>query len=103
MTDDPAPSTPTDKKPPLKERLKSLMAEYGNIAITIYLSIFALTLSGFFIAIKAGFEVDSGSEKTGTVVIAYAATKALQPIRILLTLALTPVIARFLRRKKTAA
>jgi hypothetical protein len=35
------------------------------------------------------------------VVIAYAATKALQPIRILVTLALTPLVARWTGRKKT--
>ena len=96
-------STNEDKKPSLKERLKTLMDRYGRLAFIIYFTIFFGTLGGFFIALKAGFEVDGGAEKTGTVVIAYAATKALQPLRILATLALTPMIDQILqRRKKTA-
>jgi hypothetical protein len=93
--------TPPSKKPPLKERLKELMETYGRLAFIIYFTIFFGTLAGFIIAIKAGFEVSSGSGQTGTVVIAYAATKALQPIRILVTLALTPLVARWTGRKKT--
>lgn len=92
-----------EKKPPLKERLKTLMETYGRLAFIIYFTIFFGTLGGFIVAIKAGFEVDGGAESTGTVVVAYAATKALQPIRILATLALTPMIDQLLKRRKAAA
>ncbi len=90
----------TEKKPPLKERLKSLMETYGRLAFIIYFTIFFGSIAAFTIAIKAGFEVESGSGKTGTVVIAYAATKAIQPFRILATLALTPLVAKWTGRDK---
>lgn len=93
----------TEKKPPLKERLKSLMETYGPLAFTIYFTIFFGSIAAFTIAIKAGFEVESGSGKTGTVVIAYAATKAIQPFRILATLALTPLVAKWTGRDKAPA
>ena len=63
-------SEDAEKKPPLKNRLKDLMEEYGTLAITIYFSIFFATLGGFTIAIKSGFEVDGGAENTGTLVVA---------------------------------
>ena len=93
-------SEDAEKKPSLKKRLKDLMEAYGGLAFTIYFSIFFATLGGFIIAIKAGFEVDGGAESTGTVVVAYAATKALQPVRILATLALTPIVGQFMKRRR---
>lgn len=92
-------SEEVEQKPSLKKRLKDLMEVYGRLAITIYLTIFFATLGGFILAIKAGFDVDGGAGQTGTVVIAYAATKALQPVRILVTLALTPILDQFLKRR----
>ena len=92
-------SEDAEKKPPLKNRLKEQMEEYGTLAITIYFSIFFATLGGFTIAIKSGFEVDGGAENTGTLVVAYAATKALQPVRILATPALTPIVSQLLKRR----
>ncbi|MFT5679143.1 MAG: hypothetical protein ACI8RZ_000047 [Myxococcota bacterium] len=96
-----------EKKPSIKERLqalkeqlKALMETYGRLAFIIYFTIFFGSIAVFFIAIKAGFEVDSGTGKTGTVVIAYAATKAIQPFRILATLALTPIVAKWTGRQK---
>ena len=93
----------TEKKPPLKERLKELMESYGRLGIIIYFTIFFGSIAAFTIAIKSGFEVESGSGKTGTVVIAYAATKAIQPFRILATLALTPLVAKWTGRTKQPA
>ena len=42
----------------MKKRLETLFAEYGAIAITIYFTIFAITLGSFAIALNAGLEVD---------------------------------------------
>ena len=91
--------TPT-KKPTLTERWKALLPEYGKIALTTYFSIFFLVLAGFTIAIRLGFRPEEGSASgwAGTLAGAYAATKLTQPLRILATLALTPVIARIVRR-----
>ena len=84
----------------LKARFKVLMDTYGKLAFITYLTIFFGTWAAFVGAIKAGFEIDGGAESTGTFVVAYAATKALQPVRIGATLVLTPVIYRLLNRGK---
>ena len=48
---------------------------------------------------RVGLNVSDTSERVGTVAIAYAAHKALSPVRFPPTVALTPVVARFLGRK----
>ncbi|HVJ19870.1 MAG TPA: DUF1279 domain-containing protein [Polyangiaceae bacterium] len=88
-----------------KERLKALLAEYGRVAIWTYFVLFGLVLTGFAIAISAGVEVESAQGHAGVLGAAWVATKLTQPLRILATLALTPIVARVgerLRRSKPA-
>ena len=87
----------------MKEKLQQLMAEYGKIAIAVYLSTFAVAMVGFSIAITQGFEVEGASGTAGTLGAAWLATKLTQPIRIGVTLALTPVIGGFLKRRKSGS
>lgn len=77
----------------MREKMKSLLAEYGRVALTVYFAIFFLTLLGFAIAIKLGFDVESAEGSVGTLGAAYVATKLTQPVRILATVALTPLVA----------
>ncbi len=84
----------------MKEKLQKLMAKYGRIAIAVYLSTFVVTMAGFSIAITQGFEVEGASPTAGTLGAAWIATKLTQPIRIGVTLALTPVIGTYLNRRK---
>ncbi|MBK6921317.1 MAG: hypothetical protein IPH07_28225 [Deltaproteobacteria bacterium] len=76
-----------------KQQLSDHFAEYGGIAIVTYFVIFALTWLGFVIAIRAGISLDGAAGETGTVLTAYLATKATQPLRIIVTLAVTPLVA----------
>jgi hypothetical protein len=100
MTPTPPAAAPTPSaKPPMKERLKALMEEYGKIAITTYFVIFGLVFAGFAIAIKFGFQPEGGTGTAGLLGAAWLATKATQPFRILGTLALTPVVAKLVGRK----
>jgi len=46
-----------------------------------------------------GIQVNNTSERVGTVAIAYAAHKALSPVRFPPTVALTPVVARWLGKR----
>jgi hypothetical protein len=85
-----------------RERLKRLLAEYGKLAIYIYIAIFAFVLVGFALAIQMGIRVDSAAGKAGIWGAAWVATKVVQPLRILATLALTPLVAQLLRRRKPA-
>ena len=74
------------------------MAEYGRIALVVYLSIFVLTMAGFSVAIMQGFEVAGTSATVGTFGAAWVATKLTQPIRIGVTIVLTPIVGTFINR-----
>jgi hypothetical protein len=94
-----APKSPP--KPPLKERIQQLMVEYGSLALWVYFGIFAIVITGFWLAIKLGIKTDSAAGTAGTIGAAWVATKLTQPIRIVATLALTPAVMRGLRWLKT--
>lgn len=51
---------------------------------------------------NVGLQVTDTSEKVGTFAIAYAAHKALSPVRFPPTVALTPVVAKWIGKKKEA-
>ncbi len=100
-------STDTDSpraKPPLKERLKTLMTEYGFLALIVYLSTSVVSMTGFTIAIlsldlkalgdRFGVQLEGTSGVLGTLGAAWVLTKVIQEPRIFATLALTPLIAR---------
>jgi hypothetical protein len=52
---------------------------------------------------KVGLQVTDTSEKVGTFAIAYAAHKALSPVRFPPTVALTPVVAKYIGKKVEGA
>ena len=91
------------QKPPLKERLKKLFDQYGRIALITYFSIFGLVLAGFAVAVHFGVQLEGTSGAAGTLGMAYAATKLTQPLRILATLVLTPLLGRLFGSPKAAA
>jgi hypothetical protein len=82
----------------MREKMKALLAEYGQVAIATYFTLFVLTLAGFAIAIKLGFEPESAAGTAGVLGAAWVATKLTQPIRILATLALTPLVAAAVKK-----
>lgn len=97
----------------LKARLKQLIDDYGYVALAVYWIIFLSTLAIFYVSLERGVDVGAlierigldwgaAAEKTGTVAVAYAATKILQPLRILLTLALVPPIGTWWKKRKAA-
>jgi hypothetical protein len=51
---------------------------------------------------QVGLQVTDTSEKVGTFAIAYAAHKALSPVRFPPTVALTPVVAKWIGKDKAA-
>ena len=86
--------------------MKALLAEYGKVAIWTYFVLFGLVLSAFAIAIAAGVQVESAKGHAGVLAGAWFATKLTQPLRIVATVALTPIVARIaerLRRSKAAS
>jgi hypothetical protein len=86
-----------------KKRLKALLEEYGSLAIYTYLGLFVVVLAGFAAAIGLGFKAHGAASGAGVLGAAYVATKLTQPLRILATVALTPVLAQVLKRWRPAA
>jgi hypothetical protein len=84
----------------LKGRLQKALLEYGSLALWVYFAIFALVFVGFATAIGLGFETESSAGTASTLGAAYVATKLTQPLRILATLAVTPVVVHVTRRRK---
>lgn len=88
----------------LKQRLSALFAEYGRIAIITYLVLSIGAIVGFSIAIGVGAQPSTATGTFGVIVAGWAAAKVTMPIRILITLAITPLIAMIvLRRRRGAA
>ena len=93
-------------KPALKQRLSVLFGEYGRIAIFTYFTLSILAIIGFSVAIGVGAEPSTATGVLGVIAAGWVAAKATLPIRILITLGLTPVVAivvaRFGRRAQEA-
>jgi len=87
----------------LGSRYKTLIAEFGVVAIGIHLTIFAVMLIGVTVAVKLGLKVDGAGSGAGALGVAYLATQVTYPLRIGATLALTPVVATLLHRRRKLA
>lgn len=82
----------------MRRTLKDVLAEYGAIALVVYLAIFVVVLVSFVFAIRLGFRPESTAGGLGTLAAAYIATKVTQPLRIAGALLLTPLVARVWER-----
>ena len=93
----------------MRKTFQNLMAEYGVIAVIVYFTIFFATWIGAWAAIQQGVDLAalaaraglSGNKivaNLGAWTAAYIFTKILQPVRIGVTLLLTPVMARLYER-----
>lgn len=74
------------------------MVQYGKVAVFTYFAIFAAVFLGFAVAINLGAQVESAAGQAGTLGGAYLATKLTQPLRILATLVLTPIIGKLVEK-----
>lgn len=81
-------------KPSLLTRFKTLVVEYGPLAILLNFAIFFLTVGGFFLAFKLGFRAESTEATAGTLAAAYAASQVVKPFRLAAVFALTPLVGR---------
>lgn len=76
------------------------MAEYGVIALVLYLLFFGIVLVGAYFAIRSGWAPKSVAGQTGTWVAAYIVTKLTSPFRLAGAVALSPIVARFVDRMR---
>lgn len=86
----------------MRKTFKHILAEYGTVALVVYLVIFACVLGGFWMAISFGWRTSSAAGQVGTFTAAYLATKVTQPLRIAATLVVTPIIARLVEKLRPA-
>ena len=92
----------TSERPPLKDRVQGLLVEYGSIALWVYFIIFAVVLFSCALALRFGIKVHGLAGSAGIWAGAYLATKLLQPLRIIATVAVTPAAAALIKRRKSA-
>ena len=82
----------------MRKTLKQFAVEYGSLFVFVYLAIFTVVLVGFWAAIKFGWSTDSAAANVGAWTAAYLATKITQPVRIVASVAVTPMLGRFYDR-----
>lgn len=78
----------------MRKSFQQILTEYGPVAVAVYFTIFGLTLAGFWVAVRTGWQPASAAGDMGSLAAAYIATKVTQPLRIGATLALTPFVAQ---------
>ncbi len=95
-------SATAPKKLSLKERLKATIKDYPQVAIFTYLALSAIAIIGFSIAIGVGVEPSTATGVLGVIGAGWLAAKVTVPLRILITLAITPPLAALFRRIRPA-
>lgn len=83
----------------MKKTLKEILAEYGTIAVIVYLVLFTVVLIGSYFAIRFGWTTNSAAGTAGTWTAAYIITKITQPLRIAATVVLSAFIGRLWDKK----
>jgi hypothetical protein len=82
----------------VRKTIQNIFVEYGAIAVVVYFAIFFLVIFGFWAAIRFGWQPSSAAGSVGVWTAAYIATKLTQPLRIIATLAVTPLVAKMYER-----
>ncbi len=78
----------------MKKTMKEIFAEYGAIAVVVYLVLFVVVLVGSYFAIRFGWTTRSAAGNAGIWTAAYLVTKLTQPLRIAATVLLSAFIGR---------
>lgn len=84
----------------MRKTLKKILAEYGAIAVVLYLSIFFAVFVGAYFAIRLGWAPESVAGNAGAWTAAYIVTKITQPLRIAGTVVLTTFLGRLWDRRR---
>jgi hypothetical protein len=85
---------------PLKQRLSALFEAYGRIAVITYFTLSILAIIGFSIAIGIGVQPSGATGVLGVIGAGWLAAKATLPLRILITLGVTPIVAYVVGRRR---
>ena len=86
----------------MRKTLKNILAEYGMIAVVVYLSLFTLVFVGSYFAIRLGWTPGSVAGQAGAWTAAYLVTKVAQPLRIAATVLITTFLGKLWENRKAA-
>jgi len=86
----------------MRKTLKNVFAEYGAIAVVVYLSLFTIVLVGSYFAIRLGWTPGGVAGQAGAWTAAYLVTKITQPLRIAATVLITTFVGRLWENRKGA-
>ena len=84
----------------MRKTLKAILAEYGAIAVVLYLTLFFVVFIGAYVAIRLGWGPSSVAANAGAWTAAYIVTKITQPLRIAGTVVLTTFLGRLWDRRR---
>jgi hypothetical protein len=84
----------------MRKTLKNILAEYGAIAVVVYLALFTIVFVGSYFAIRLGWTPGSTVGQAGAWTAAYIVTKIAQPLRIGATVVITTFIGRMWDKRK---
>lgn len=85
----------------MRKTLKNILAEYGMIAVVVYLTLFAIVFVGSYFAIRLGWTPGSVAGEAGAWTAAYLVTKVAQPLRIGATVLITTFVGKLWENRKT--
>ena len=86
----------------MRKTLKIVLAEYGTIAVVVYLALFTIVLVGSYFAIRLGWSPGGVAGQAGAWTAAYVVTKIAQPLRIAATVLITTFLGKFWENRKSA-
>ena len=86
----------------MRKTLKNILAEYGMIAVVVYLTLFTLVFVGSYFAIRLGWTPGSVAGQAGAWTAAYLVTKVAQPLRIAATVLITTFVGKLWENRKAA-
>ena len=86
----------------MRKTLKNILAEYGMIAVVVYLTLFTIVFVGSYFAIRLGWTPGSVAGQAGAWTAAYLVTKVAQPLRIAATVLITTFVGKLWENRKTA-
>lgn len=84
----------------MRKTLRNILAEYGAIAVVLYLAIFFGVFIGAYLAIRLGWAPESVAGNAGAWTAAYIVTKITQPLRIAGTVVLTTFLGRIWDKRR---
>jgi Kef-type K+ transport system membrane component KefB len=84
----------------MRKTLKHILAEYGAIAVVLYLTLFFVVFIGAYFAISLGWAPKGVAGTAGAWTAAYIVTKITQPLRIAGTVVLTTFLGKLWEKRR---